>query len=83
MARIHDGEAPMFTIDKDGPTAVFYDETGDNAGIEVSAGWSTIDEDVKLIMIDTAGDVGRVRIMLNGDDIYDADPETGLPGLYR
>lgn len=44
-------------------------------GIEVSAGWSTTDEDVKLVMVDTAEDVGRIRVMLNDGVVYDGNPE--------
>jgi hypothetical protein len=44
-------------------------------GIEVSAGWSTITEGVKQIMIDTMKTTGRIRIYLNEAIIYEGDPE--------
>ncbi|MFT4284299.1 MAG: hypothetical protein QM598_05635 [Protaetiibacter sp.] len=92
--RIHDGEAPMFTAhaystSRHGDTynVEFIDGGtlyGEQAGIEVSAGWSTLDEDVKLIMIDTTEGTGHIRIRLNDGVIYDADPEAPadeLPAL--
>ncbi len=83
--RIHDGEAPMFTAhaySTDGSDSTYNVEFidggmlfGEQTGIEACAGWSTIDEDVKLIMLTTTEDTGRIRITLNDGVIYDGDPE--------
>ncbi|MGN6325788.1 hypothetical protein [Pseudolysinimonas sp.] len=76
-------DAPMFTtrISTSDPHHVeFVNEAAPRGqreqGITVTAGMSTIDPDVKLVMIDTQEGTGRVRVVLNDDTLYDGDPET-------
>lgn len=34
-----------------------------------------------VVQVDTGADTGRVRVNVNDAPVWDADPETGLPGL--
>lgn len=79
MNRIHDGEAPMFEPHVYKVGSSHYSVVFEPAGIELAAGWSTIDEDVTLIMLDTSASTGRIRIEMNDGVIWDGDPEFSNP----
>lgn len=73
--RIKDGVAPMFEPEVIGYTGNFTasfieSDTEEPVGIDVSAGWSTIDEGVKLLMISTKAWTGAIRIELDDSVIY-------------
>lgn len=81
--RIEGGQAPMFgwapiMNDREpfvAGVAPYEPETGHDTGITISAGWSTVDEGVRLIMIDTSPAAGRVRVELNSVVIFDRNPD--------
>jgi hypothetical protein len=80
--RIKDGRAPMFgaspvmgTGDMVEKVAFYEPTTGHDSGVEVSVGWSTVDEGVRVVMIDTVQHAGRIRVVLNDGTLYDGNPE--------
>lgn len=68
--------APMYEIYRRSRHSAEFVNEDTSVGIEVCAGESPIDG-AHLVIIDTLGMTGRIRILLNDGTIYDADPEEG------